>query len=308
MSIKRIGISGMGALGILYGHYLTEKLGKDSVYFIMDEPRLRRFNQQHPTCNGKETDFQVLGDPGESPPADLLIFAVKATDLEKSMETAAPHIGEETILLSLLNGISSEEILGERFGKGRVLFCVAQGMDAVKIGHQLTYTKMGHLLVGVPEDEPEKVPLLDDVCRLFDEIQIPYERDPDIRRRIWSKFMLNVGVNQTVMVWEGTYGTIQQPGPAREQMKEAMREVILLCRYEGIPVTEEDLEYYVALVDTLSPDGMPSMRQDGLARRPSEVEFFAGTVLKLAVKHHLDLPVNQELYNRIKAMESRYVK
>ena len=120
--------------------------------------------------------------------------------------------------------------------------------------------------------------------------------------------MLNVGVNQIVMVHEGTYGTIQQPGPAREQMKEAMREVILLCRYEGIPVTEEDLEYYVALVDTLSPDGMPSMRQDGLARRPSEVEFFAGTVLKLAVKHHLDLPVNQELYNRIKAMESRYVK
>jgi 2-dehydropantoate 2-reductase len=298
----------MGALGILYGHHLTEKLGKDSVYFIMDEPRLQRFNQQPPTCNGEETDFQVLGDPGGAPPADLVIFAVKATDLEKSMETAAPHIGEETILLSLLNGITSEEILGERFGKERVLYCVAQGMDAVKIGHRLTYTKMGHLLVGVPEDEPEKGPLLDEVCRLFDEIRLPYERDPDIRRRIWSKFMLNVGVNQTVMVWEGTYGTIQQPGPAREQMKAAMREVIQLCRCEGIPVTEEDLEYYVALVDTLSPDGMPSMRQDGLARRPSEVEFFAGTVLKLAEKHHLNLPVNQELYNRIKAMESRYVK
>ena len=297
----------MGALGILYGHHMTEKLGKDSVYFIMDEPRLQRFNQQPPTCNGEETDFQVLGDPGGAPPADLVIFAVKATDLEKSMETAAPHIGEE-ILLSLLNGITSEEILGERFGKERVLYCVAQGMDAVKIGHRLTYTKMGHLLVGVPEDEPEKGPLLDEVCRLFDEIRLPYERDPDIRRRIWSKFMLNVGVNQTVMVWEGTYGTIQQPGPAREQMKAAMREVIQLCRCEGIPVTEEDLEYYVTLVDTLSPDGMPSMRQDGLARRPSEVEFFAGTVLKLAEKHHLDLPVNQELYNRIKAMESRYVE
>lgn len=308
MSIKRIGISGMGALGILYGHYMTEKLGRESVYFIMDEGRIQRFKQQPPTCNGEETDFQVLGSPGEAAPADLVIFAVKATDLEKSMESAAPHIGKETIILSLLNGISSEEILGERFGKERVLYCVAQGMDAVKIGQQLTYTKMGHLLVGVPEDEPEKGPLLERVCRLFDEIQLPYERDPDIRRRIWSKFMLNVGVNQTVMVQEGTYGTIQQAGPAREQMKEAMREVILLCRYEGIPVTEEDLDYYVALVDTLSPEGMPSMRQDGLAKRPSEVEFFAGTVLKLAEKYHLDLPVNRELYKRIKAMESRYVK
>lgn len=308
MSIKRIGIFGMGALGILYGHHMTERLGRESVYFIMDEKRLQRFKQNPPLCNGEPTDFRATADQMEAEPADLLIFAVKGTDLEEAMETAAPHIGKETILLSLLNGISSEDMIGERFGKEQVLYCVAQGMDAVKTDNQLSYTKMGHLLVGVPAEETEKLPLLDQVCRLFDDIQLPYERDPDIRRRIWSKFMLNVGVNQIVMVHEGTYGTIQQSGPAREQMKAAMREVIQISSHEGIPVTEEDLEYYVALVDTLSPEGMPSMRQDGLAQRPSEVEFFAGTVLRLAEKYHLDLPVNRELYNRIKAMESRYIQ
>ena len=118
--------------------------------------------------------------------------------------------------------------------------------------------------------------------------------------------MLNVGVNQVVMVREGNYGTVQVPGEARAQMIAAMREVIQLSALEGVPVTEADLEYYVNLIDTLSPEGMPSMRQDGLARRKSEVELFSGTVLRLAAKHGLDVPVNRRLYDAILAMEAAY--
>lgn len=118
--------------------------------------------------------------------------------------------------------------------------------------------------------------------------------------------MLNVGVNQVVMVHEGNYGTVQVPGPAREHMIAAMREVIALSRLEGVPVTEEDLQYYVGLVDTLSPEGMPSMRQDGLAHRKSEVALFSGTVCRLAEKHGLDVPVNRALYRTVLEMEAVY--
>ena len=118
--------------------------------------------------------------------------------------------------------------------------------------------------------------------------------------------MLNVGVNQVVMVWEGDYGTVQAPGAARAQMIAAMREVIALSRLEGVPVTEDDLAFYVNLIDTLSPAGMPSMRQDGLAHRPSEVELFSGTVCRLAAKHGLDVPVNRQLYDTVRAMEAAY--
>ena len=135
---------------------------------------------------------------------------------------------------------------------------------------------------------------------------MPYEVDPDILHRLWSKFMLNVGVNQVVMVYEGNYGTIQRPGPARDRMIAAMREVIPLSRLEGVPVTEDDLAFYVDLMDTLSPEGMPSMRQDGLAHRKSEVELFAGTVCRLAHRHGLAVPVNEALYRTVKEMEARY--
>ena len=60
------------------------------------------------------------------------------------------------------------------------------------------------------------------------------------------------------------------------------------------------------LIDTLNPNGMPSMRQDGLARRKSEVELFSGTVLALAKKHNISTPVNAKIYEKIHSMESNY--
>ena len=51
---------------------------------------------------------------------------------------------------------------------------------------------------------------------------------------------------------------------------------------------------------------MPSMRQDGLAHRRSEVELFSGTVCRLAKKHSLSVPVNEWLYARVKEMEAAY--
>ena len=118
--------------------------------------------------------------------------------------------------------------------------------------------------------------------------------------------MLNVGVNQAVMIYKGTYGTVQHPGEARELMKAAMREVIVLAEKENVNLTEKDLEEYVSLLDTLDPNGMPSMRQDGVVHRKSEVELFSGTVLSLAKKHGVPVPVNQKIYEIIRDMESKY--
>ena len=135
---------------------------------------------------------------------------------------------------------------------------------------------------------------------------MPYSREEDILHRLWGKFMLNVGVNQVVMVFEGTYGTIQAPGRPREMMIAAMREVLELSKYEGVNITEDDLNFYVELMNTMSPQGMPSMRQDGLAHRRSEVELFSGTVCRLARKHGLSVPVNEWLYARVREMEAAY--
>ncbi|MDW7661138.1 MAG: 2-dehydropantoate 2-reductase [Bacillota bacterium] len=304
MAIKKVSIIGMGALGILFGQHFTEKMGNQSVAFVANDGRIEKFKQSKVHCNGKECDFRMVSDGVKENPADLVIFAVKSTALVEALETAKYQIGDDTIIISLLNGISSEQIIGARFGMEKIIHCVALGMDAVKMGNDLTYTKMGKLCVGILPDETEKSGMLNTLCEFFDEVGLPYTKEDDILHRLWSKFMLNVGVNQAVMVYEGTYETIQKPGEAREVMIGAMLEVMELAHYEGVKLTIDDLKAYVDLMGTLSPDGMPSMRQDGLAKRKSEVELFSGTVLKLAKKHGLKFPINTMLYEKIHDMET----
>lgn len=296
-----ITIIGMGALGILFGDILTASLGRDAVTFLADEQRIQKYRQDGVFCNGRACDFQMSN---QASCADLLIFAIKGNGLYDAMESAKSAVGENTIILSLLNGISSEEILAQYFPKGHIVHCIAQGMDAVKLGNKLTYSHKGELRIGTPD--PALSPFVERAAEILKCGGVPYVVEEDILHRLWSKWMLNVGVNQIVMVNEGTYGTVQCPGEPRDTMIAAMREVVKLSEYAKTGVTEDDLTFYVNLLDTLDPNGMPSMRQDGIAHRYSEVELFAGTVIKKAEQYGVSVPVNQMLYRRVKEMEAAY--
>ena len=115
-----------------------------------------------------------------------------------------------------------------------------------------------------------------------------------------------MGCNQAATAYECNYSVLQSPGPARDTMLAAMREVLTLAHAEGIPLTEEDITMWTAVIDGITPTNEPSMRQDSKAHRKSEVELFSGTVRRLAQKHHIPVPVNDWLYETITEMERHY--
>jgi 2-dehydropantoate 2-reductase len=302
MEIQRATIIGLGALGILFGHRIMERTPPGTLTVLADAERARRYERDGVYVNGERCTFHYSTPQEPGKPADLLIFAVKFADLEAAVETAKNHVGPETIILSLLNGIVSEDVIGRALGHEKVLPAVAQGMDAVKVGNQMTYTNMGLIAFG---DRPgggaaEKV---EAVRRFFTRAGVPHQVDGDMRKRMWGKFMLNVGVNQAVAVLACDYGGVQREGTARDAMTSAMREALTLARAEGVDLAEDDLSYWLNVLSTLNPAGKPSMRQDLEAGRKSEVGLFAGTVLELGKKHGIDCPVNRMLFDRITAIE-----
>ncbi|MCM3669719.1 2-dehydropantoate 2-reductase [Mesobacillus maritimus] len=306
MEIKNVSIIGLGALGVMYGQHLSKRMPKANLRIIADKERIEKYQKNGVYCNGERCDFTYKQPDEKVEPADLLLFSVKNDGLDAAIESVKNHVGENTIILSALNGITSEAIIGNTYGMDKLLYCVAQGMDAVKVNNKLTYDHMGYLCFGEKEgnENSEKIKAVSD---FFTQKEVPYEIVPDMYKRLWSKFMLNVGVNQTVAVFGSNYGAIQQNGEARDMMIAAMREVMVLSRKEGIQLTENDIEYWLTVLSKLSPDGKPSMAQDLEAKRFSEVELFSGTVLKLGKKHGIPTPINDELYKRIKGIESEYV-
>ncbi len=306
MRIKKITIVGMGALGVMYGDFFTRMLGKECIEFVANQERINAFKEEGIFCNGRSCSFTLVDEEETDRPADLLIFAVKATGLEAAIQTVRNRVSKNTIIMSLLNGISSEEIIGKAYGKEKVVHCVVQGMDATKTKNKVTYSQFGQFCIGIAEESDDKKQKLQAVVDLFNKMEMPYTLEKDIIRRMWSKFMVNVGVNQAVMIYEGTYGTVQKPGEARDLMQNAMKEVIILAQKEKVNVTQEDFDGYIKLIDGMNPNGMPSMRQDGLAHRKSEVEIFAGTVIALANRHRIDVPVNKKIYELVMKMESEW--
>ena len=106
-----------------------------------------------------------------------------------------------------------------------------------------------------------------------------------------------------------TYGGLCRSAEAQAKMHEAMQEVIRLANLEGVPLPRDNDEQFLrTAMPTFNPDGMPSMRQDVLAKRPTEVEEFAGVVRARAKKHGMPTPANDFFYARIQEIEAGYCK
>ena len=302
--IKTVGVIGLGALGVLYADQFTRVLGKDRVFVLADRQRTDRYRRDGVWYNGVRCDFRYTDAAQLQEPVDLLLFAVKFGGLDAAVDTCRHLVGPDTIVLSVLNGIASEEVLGRAFGPEKVVWCVAQKMSAKKEGNQAFCDPTGELAVGLPAGA-NRAPL-ERLTAFFDQIGFAYSLPDDIRTHMWSKLLCNTGCNQAALVFQCGYGGLQVPGKARDTMIGAMEEVAAVAAAEGVTLTPADIDSWISIIDSFPPDGEPSMRQDGKAHRPSEVELFAGTVRRLGHAHGIPTPVNDWIYDQIKTMEAAY--
>lgn len=294
--IQTVGIVGLGALGILFGQKLSEALGKEQVYVFANQERIDRYRKDGVYSNGQRCDFTYV-ESKDAPKVDLLIYATKYYSLEEAVKSTAGACGEDTIVISLLNGVNSETLIEKLLHPAHLLYCVAQGMDATREGNRLTYSKAGSIAFGEKNNEySESMKRLEE---LFQRADIAYEIPIDIIHKQWSKWMLNVGANQTCAAYAVGYRGIQEGGAYRKELLTAMEEARAVANAEGITLTEEELREWVNLIDTLLPDGEPSMRQDTKAGRKTEVDLFSALVCELGKKHGIKTPQNEKFYQML---------
>lgn len=304
MKIENVGLIGRGAVGTLFGNMIHKKLGKEHFSIIASKERCERYTSQPFYCNHEICDFRYASAVDEFKKLDLLIIVVKYPILADALETVKSFIKEDTIIISLLNGITSEAIVEDTLKKGIVIHSIAQLMDAVKCENEVTYSNVGEIVLGT--NDANKQEALQSCAQFFESVHIPYYIADDIIHDQWSKLMLNCGINQICAVYDVPYGGCQVDGELRDKFIATMKEVALVAAYEGISLTETEIMQWVNAVDKLSADAMPSMRQDRLAKRYSEVDLFSKTIIKLSEKHQIDVPMNRFLYDKIKVLEETY--
>ncbi|HBF35970.1 MAG TPA: 2-dehydropantoate 2-reductase [Firmicutes bacterium] len=299
--IEKVLLSGLGAIGSAFASKLFDS-DPEILKVIADPVRIEKYQKNGVTVNDKSYSFQFCKPGSSTGPADLILIAVKQHNLAQSIQDISGFIGENTIILSLLNGITSEEIIGEKYGHEKLLLSFVVGTDAVREGTHTHFSNIGKIVFGEVKNTTD-LSKVKAIQELFDRTQIPYSIPEDMQRELWWKYMMNVGINQTSAVLGAPYGVFQKIGEARELMEMASMEVITLAEKRGINLTKEDIQRYVAVINTLAPDGKTSMLQDIEAGRKTEVEIFSGTIIELGLQFGIETPVNQILYRMIRTLE-----
>jgi 2-dehydropantoate 2-reductase len=302
MSKTRIAIVGAGALGAMYAARFFD-MDPSSVFFVAGGARKRRLEEEGVYVNGRQYRVAVEDPEGPERPAALVLVGVKYLQLDQAVVDTARFVGPGTQILSVMNGIDSEERIAARFGWDHTLFCVALGMDPLRQGNHIRVTREGKLLFGEGENRgPDS--RLQWICDLFDRCGIEWEIPADMIRALWWKYMINVGVNQCSAVTGASFGMFQRSAEAGALMESAMAEVIKIASAKRIDLTGKDIEKWREILAGLSPDGKTSMLQDIEAGRRTEVDMFAGTLVSMGKELGIETPVNLALLRIIRVMEA----
>ena len=285
----KVRIIGAGAVGAVVGWKLYKHA---DLAFIVDEERKERYSGGL-AVNGEVIDFRFL-TPSEADTADLLIFAVKNFSLEDAADEASPFVGENTVILSLLNGIEAEEKLSERFGAEKVLYGFITDLSSVHDGTETTCFSGGGNIVFSEKDNRRSV-RVEEIAALFDEAGQRYTIPENIMHEKWWKFMLNTCFNTLSAILIADYAAISSNSDFIRAVRLEAREVQTVAKKEGVIITQDDIEEMIRRVTALQDHGKTSMLQDVLSHRETENRYFAGAVSRLGKKHSVETPISDFL-------------
>ncbi|MBO8468303.1 MAG: ketopantoate reductase family protein [Spirochaetes bacterium] len=285
----KVRIIGAGAVGAVVGWKLYKHA---DLAFIVDEERKERYSGGL-AVNGEVIDFRFL-TPSEADTADLLIFAVKNFSLEDAADEASPFVGENTVILSLLNGIEAEEKLSERFGAEKVLYGFITDLSSVHDGTETTCFSGGGNIVFSEKDNTRSA-RVEEIAALFDEAGQRYTIPENIMHEKWWKFMLNTCFNTLSAILIADYAAISSNSDFIRAVRLEAREVQTVAKKEGVIITQDDIEEMIRRVTALQDHGKTSMLQDVLSHRETENRYFAGAVSRLGKKHSVETPISDFL-------------
>lgn len=309
MKIRKVALLGAGAIGGYMVWGMQNSL-KDNLVTVAEGTRAERLRTEGMKINGEHYDLHVQS-AAEASDADLLIVAVKYTGLKDAMADIVRIAGrnsghtvsgnERTMVLSLLNGIDSEELIAEQIGWEPIVNAYMT-IVSHRTGNEIEiYHPEGPdgLWYG-DRNTPEKTEACEVLEQFFATTRLHTGFVPDILKRQWTKFIRNIAYNlpQAVLgTGLGAYSDSEHALWYSMRLEEEGRKVAAAYGIEIGPLPRGSYRY--------TPATRYSTLQDLDAKRPTEIDMFCGVLMKKAAEKGIQVPVAECTYHIIKALEEK---
>jgi 2-dehydropantoate 2-reductase len=302
-----IAIIGPGAIGCLFGAMLAEA-GHRITMLDKHLERAEKIKRDGIHVEGISGERRVKVDAtvnsADIGACDLVVIATKSYDTEEAVRTVAGALGPTTPVLTLQNGLGNVEAISRAVGDERTIGGItAHGATLVGDG-SIVHAGKGKTIIGTPSNERTGNLLL--TKRTLDSAGFEPQIAQDLEATIWSKLVVNVGINALTAITRLNNGRLIEFEGTHGIMKHAVREAVAVADAAGITLPQEDPLAQVEEVCRLTATNVSSMLQDVLARRRTEIVAINGAVARLGAQCNIPTPVNETLFSLVRTIESSY--
>jgi 2-dehydropantoate 2-reductase len=302
--MQQVLMVGAGSVGGFFGAHLAKS--NPNVSFLLRPKTLAAVKQHGLTIRSATGSFTVrpraTSDPRELPTPDLIILSVKAYDLEEVMAQLEPVMTDRTTILTLQNGVDTEDRLIARVRRDCVVGGVAFIYSKIAAPGVIDHYKKGTVAIG--ELMGHKSPRLWAIAEIFKQAGIPCQLTDDIRRTKWEKMCWNCVFNPLTVIIDDKVAKALDHPEMLWVIHQIVGEVAAVAAAVKVPLASDMAEKVVRWTEELR-DIHTSMYDDWKAGRPTEIDYLNGYIAKLGRELGIPTPLNDALTAMVKTITER---
>ena len=301
----KIAVVGTGAMGSVYAGLLAaagnEVWAIDTWREHIDAIRTRGLRVEG-ASGDRTVRLDATADASEPGPCDLVIIATKAHGVESAAASIEPLLGSDTLVLTIQNGLGAAERICRHLPPDNVLLGVAGGFGASIRGpghahhNGMELIRLGELGGGITER-------LERIGRVWRDAGFNVRCFDDIHQLVWEKFVCNVTFSGSCTIFECTIGGVLENEQAWKVASNCAAEAYAAGVAKGVHFSFDDPVAHVRQFGAKIPNSRPSMLQDYLAKRASEIDSINAMVPVVAREVGTAAPYNEVVTAIVKAKE-----
>lgn len=245
--------------------------------------------------------LRITNNLKEADPIDIALILPKANKTALAAEDAAQILKPDGVAITLQNGVGNLEIIAAIVGSERATLGVTmQGASTDGLPGFLRYGGRGLTYLAT---HPTIDAHIQELAELLNAAGLVTEVVSDVAGLVWGKLVVNAAINPLTAILRVPNGALLESGWAHQLMIQLAQEVAAVAHAKGIVLPHENAPARAEEVARRTATNYSSMLQDVLRGTPTEIEAISGAVMREGVAFGIDTPVNQLLYQMVKAIE-----
>jgi 2-dehydropantoate 2-reductase len=304
----KIAIVGAGAMGSVYAGLMADA-GNEVWAIDVWQEHIDAINVHGLRVEGASGDrtvrLQATTNAADAGKCDLIVIATKASGVGAAARAIEPLIHDDTVIMTIQNGLGAAERIAEYRSPDNILIGVAGGFGAIMRGPGHAFHN-GMQLIRVGEMTGGLTPRVEAVAEVWRQAGFNVKAFEDVHQLIWEKFLCNVTFSGPSAVLRSTTGELMGNEDAWGMALGCGLEAYEVGLAKGINFSFEDPATYITDFGAKMPNATSSMLQDHIAGRRSEIDAINGMVPRLAAEVGISVPKNEAIAALVRALEAKF--